>query len=67
MDEENKIAARRAFIKRAATLAATAPAAALLLSANGKPALAGRIYGTICLPGTVFDDATGQCIPDEGQ
>jgi hypothetical protein len=37
---------RRKFLKKAGTIAATAPAAALLLSASSKPAMAGLpLYG----------------------
>ncbi len=38
---------RREFIKKVATAAAAAPAVALLLSANAKPAAAGGLYGSV--------------------
>ena len=37
-------AKRRAFLKKAATVAVTAPAVSLLLSAQSKPASAGLVY-----------------------
>jgi hypothetical protein len=58
---------RRAFIRRAATLGATAPAAALLLSASGRTVSAGNgvilpgPYGR-CPPGTIRQGDI--CVPD---
>ena len=49
MAEESKLTAtvqnRRAFVKTAAKVAVTAPAAAMLLNASVKPAKAGTFYG----------------------
>jgi hypothetical protein len=65
MREDLENSERRAFIRRAATLGATAPAAALLLSASGKTASAGvgvppDQYGN-CPPG--FERDGNVCIP----
>ncbi len=46
LDRDEAEKERREFLKKVGTAAAAAPAVALLLSANAKPAAAGRIYGT---------------------
>lgn len=51
---------RRRFLKNAGVAAATAPAAALLLSAKANAQAAP--YGTTCPPGT-FLNANGDCQP----
>ena len=47
LDRDEAGKERRAFLKTVGTAAAAAPAVALLLSANAKPAAAGETYGSI--------------------
>jgi len=65
-DDEKALADRRAFLKRAAGIAVTAPAVALLLSAPSKAQLIGDLspYGQPTCDN--FDDTSGgdsTCIP----
>lgn len=54
---ESRMAARRAFLKRAGVAAATAPAAALLLSAQAKAQTAPNPYTPPT--GDILQDAAG--------
>ncbi len=47
LDRDEVEKERREFLKKVGTAAAAAPAVALLLSANAKPAAAGRPYGSV--------------------